>query len=275
MPAAPKGQPLRGTPPLGPGAYTFPVAGTDVSFGDTYGAERSDVPGGWHHGDDLFAPLGTPVVAVTDGTVFSVGWNPVGGWRLWLLDRAGDEFYYAHLSGYTALGSNGRHVQRGDVLGYVGNTGDAVTTPTHLHFEIHPVALLYLGYDGAVDPTTYLDHWQHLTKVRTPPPVPLPGPAPSGWGSAVDFRRLLVIRPLRRVPRRTAALRPAPLATGTAKPSTAVRTDGLTGEHTAIGLPASATKSHHDGAGAVIAGLLLVAAALVALLYTVRSARGD
>ena len=43
-------------------------------------------PGGWHHGEDIFAPLGTPLLAVADGTVFSVGWNDIGGWRLWLRD---------------------------------------------------------------------------------------------------------------------------------------------------------------------------------------------
>ncbi len=88
------------TPPLGVGGYVFPVAGR-ASWGDTDGAARSDVPGGWHHGDDLFAALGTPVVAVTDGTVYSVGWNRVGGWRLWLLDASGNEYDDAHLAGYT------------------------------------------------------------------------------------------------------------------------------------------------------------------------------
>jgi hypothetical protein len=49
------------------------------------------------------------------------------------------------------------------VLGFVGNTGDARRTPFHLHFEIHPTSLLALGYDGAVDPTTYLGSWRHLS----------------------------------------------------------------------------------------------------------------
>ena len=48
------------------------------------------------------------------------------------------------------------------MLGFVGNTGDAVGTPFHLHFEIHPAGLLPLGYDGAVDPTSYLSSWRHL-----------------------------------------------------------------------------------------------------------------
>src|SRR5262249_61932985 len=83
-------QPLHVPPPLAPGTYDFPVTG-NVSWGDTYGAERSDVPGGWHHGDDLFAPLGTPVVAVADGTVFAVGWDHVGGVGLgvWIEARGG------------------------------------------------------------------------------------------------------------------------------------------------------------------------------------------
>ena len=189
------GQPLKGTPPLGAGSYVFPVDG-HTDWGDSYGAERSDVPGGWHHGDDLFAPLGTPIVAVTDGIVFSVGWNKVGGWRLWLLDANGNQYYYAHLSGYTAAGSNDRTVAKGQVLGFVGNTGDAVTTLPHLHFEVHPSSLLYLGYDGAVDPTSYLRGWSLAKNVVVPPPVDLPSKAPPGRGSAADFRQLLSIHPL-------------------------------------------------------------------------------
>jgi hypothetical protein len=52
------------------------------------------------------------------------------------------------------------------MLGFVGNTGDAQGTPTHLHFEVHPNSLLFMGYDGAVDPTPYLDAWKHLQDVR-------------------------------------------------------------------------------------------------------------
>jgi murein DD-endopeptidase MepM/ murein hydrolase activator NlpD len=169
------------TPDLTAGRYVFPVYGPSA-YGDTFGAPRGDVAGGWHHGDDIFAPLGAPVLAVADGTVFSVGWNDVGGFRLWLRDRTGNEFYYAHLSAYTTLAVNGRHVQAGDVLGFVGNTGDAATTPFHLHFEVHPVAMLFLGYDGAVNPTRYLDGWKRLEDVRILPAVPfaLPGRRSSG-----------------------------------------------------------------------------------------------
>ena len=147
-------------PPLTAGGYVFPVYGPH-SFGDSFGAFRGDVPGDWHHGDDIFASLGAPVLACADGTVFSVGWNEVGGNRLWLRDGQGNEFYYAHLSAYSPAARNGTRVKAGEVIGFVGNTGDAEGTPYHLHFEIHPVAYLSLGYDGAVDPTPYLQAWQH------------------------------------------------------------------------------------------------------------------
>jgi hypothetical protein len=147
-------------PELTAGPYVFPVYGLDSSFTDTFGSFRGDVPGGWHHGDDIFAPLGTPILACADGTVFSVGWNNVGGNRLWLRDGQGNEFYYAHLSAYSPAARNGNRVKTGEVIGFVGNTGDAEGTPYHLHFEVHPVAYLGLGYDGAVDPTPYLNAWQ-------------------------------------------------------------------------------------------------------------------
>ena len=170
--------PPRITPKLTAGGYVFPVYGAS-SFIDTFGAFRGDIAGGWHHGDDIFAPLGAPLLACASGTVFSVGWNKIGGNRLWIRDDAGNEFYYAHLSAFSPLAQNGAVVKPGDVIGFVGNTGDARGTPFHLHFEVHPVGLLSLGYDGAVDPTTYLTAWRRLQDVPitaagawapTPPP---------------------------------------------------------------------------------------------------------
>jgi murein DD-endopeptidase MepM/ murein hydrolase activator NlpD len=146
-------------PPLTAGRYVFPVYGPS-SYVDTYGAPRADVT--YHHGDDIFGQLGQPLLAVADGTIFSVGWNGVGGNRLWLRDSQGNEFYYAHLSAFSTLAANGVHVKAGQVVGFMGNTGDAEGTPVHLHFEVHPVSLLYLGYDGAVNPTPYLDAWKRL-----------------------------------------------------------------------------------------------------------------
>ncbi len=153
-PGTPAHGPQRGAhPKLTAGPYVFPVYG-QVVFADTFGAPGAPV--GYDHGDDLFAPLGTPVLAAADGRVYSVGWDGVGGNRLWLRDGQGNRFYYAHLAAFTPSAGNGRIVRAGTVLGFVGNTGDAVATPFHLHFEVHPVSLLYLGPDGAVDPTRYL-----------------------------------------------------------------------------------------------------------------------
>jgi murein DD-endopeptidase MepM/ murein hydrolase activator NlpD len=137
--------------------YVFPVYGP-AFFSDDFGAPRATT--GWHHGNDIFAPLGAPVLAVADGAVFSAGWNEIGGWRLWLRDGQGNEYYYAHLSAYSPLAQNGARVEAGDVLGFVGDTGDAQGTPYHLHFEVHPAALLGLGYDGAINPYPYLVAWQ-------------------------------------------------------------------------------------------------------------------
>lgn len=144
-------------PALTPGGRAFPVYGA-ASFGGTFGAVRGDV--GWHHGEDVFAAAGAPVLAVADGVVFSAGWNDLGGYRVWLRDAEGDEYYYAHLSAFSPLAVNSGVVRAGDVLGYVGASGDAGGTPPHLHFEIHPARLLARGYDGVVDPNPFLAAWR-------------------------------------------------------------------------------------------------------------------
>jgi murein DD-endopeptidase MepM/ murein hydrolase activator NlpD len=161
-------------PKLTAGRYVFPVYG-QASYTNTFGAARANT--GWHHGEDIFAPLGAPILAVADGIVYSVGWNDVGGLRFWLQDRAGNEFYYAHLSAFSPLAVNGAQVRAGDVLGFMGNTGDAEHTPYHLHFEIHPASLLYRGYDGAVAPYPYLNAWKRL--------VDLPLTTVSGWAPPI------------------------------------------------------------------------------------------
>jgi hypothetical protein len=199
VPGVPAHRPLRVTPPLEGGPYVFPVSGEPV-WGDSYGAPRSGVGGGWHHGDDIVAMLGTPVVAVADGTVDRVGWDRLGGWGLWLRDRAGDEFYYAHLSGYSKLAFLSTRVSAGEVIGFVGNTGDAFTTIPHLHFEVHPGGLLQLGYDGAVDPTRYLRSWRHVRAFVVGRPFHPPLPIEVGWRAEAlqNFRELLDARGLDR-----------------------------------------------------------------------------
>jgi murein DD-endopeptidase MepM/ murein hydrolase activator NlpD len=157
--------PLGVSPKLTKGRYVFPVYGP-CSFTNTFGAPRADT--GWHHGEDIYAALGAPILAIADGTVFSVGWNDVGGYRLWLRDKHGNEFYYAHLSAFSPLALNGAQVKAGDVLAFMGNSGDAQGTPYHLHFEIHPVQLLYMGYDGVIPPYPILVRWQRVEDIAFP-----------------------------------------------------------------------------------------------------------
>lgn len=137
--------------------YAFPVLGDGISYGDDYGDPRAGT--GWHHGTDLFGPMGTPIVAVADGTLSKVGVNTLGGNRLWLTDDAGNEYYYAHLSAYAPGVADGVRVRAGQVIAFLGNTGQAITTPPHLHFEIHPA-----GGDS-VNPYPYLVAWERNAAV--------------------------------------------------------------------------------------------------------------
>ena len=148
---------------LSSGGFVFPIYGT-ASFGDSFGGPRPTVPGGWHHGEDIFAAGGTPLLAVADGTLHTIGFNRLGGYRLWLRDAQGNDFYYAHLSAYSPLAVEGRSVQAGDVIGFVGDTGDAGGT-MHLHFEIHPAAMAGLGYDGVVAPYSILLAWRRADDI--------------------------------------------------------------------------------------------------------------
>ena len=132
--------------------YVFPVVGgTSSDFSADYGNPRADT--GWHHGTDIFAASGTPLAAVADGTLSKVGVNHLGGNRLWLTDDRGTAYYYAHLSAYAPGIADGVRVRAGQVIGFVGNTGDAISTPPHLHFEVHP------GDGDSVDPYPYLMAW--------------------------------------------------------------------------------------------------------------------
>jgi murein DD-endopeptidase MepM/ murein hydrolase activator NlpD len=207
-------QPLTAVPSLGykPGHYVFPVNG-GASYIDTYGANRSDIYDGWHHGDDLFAKLGTPILAVATGKLSLVGWNQVGGWRLWLTDGKGNSFYYAHLAGYSRWILDHPNVKAGQVVGFLGRTGDAFTTEPHLHFEIHPQLYLGLGYDGAVDPTTYLQKWHTVWVPAKEMPNPAKLKAPVGapaQEAAVVWHELLAARHLLKPHGKASSAAPTP-----------------------------------------------------------------
>jgi murein DD-endopeptidase MepM/ murein hydrolase activator NlpD len=141
LPAAPAPAVTAPQPPPPPvlvgGDWLCPVAGPNA-FGDTWGAARSG--GRTHQGVDMMSPYGTPVVAVVSG--FSTPKvNNLGGNTVSLVGDDGNRYYYAHLSSWEG---GARAVAQGEVLGYVGHTGD--TSANHLHFEIHP------GGGAAVNP---------------------------------------------------------------------------------------------------------------------------
>jgi murein DD-endopeptidase MepM/ murein hydrolase activator NlpD len=130
----------------------FPVYGKH-NYTDTYGAFRADT--GFHEGVDIFATAGTPVVAVCDAHLNRVGTLPISGNRLWVkCDKTGDSFFYAHLSAFATDTRSGLRVRAGQVIGFVGSTGDAEQTPPHLHFEVHP------GNGASVDPYPFLRAWE-------------------------------------------------------------------------------------------------------------------
>jgi peptidoglycan LD-endopeptidase LytH len=142
---------------LVPSLY-FPVNGNKSKMNSFWGASRD---GGKrrHEGIDIFAPKRTPVVAAADGIITGVKYEGIGGKTVWLRPT-GQNFtlYYAHLD--KQLVQPGQQVKKGQVLGLVGNTGNARTTPSHLHFGIYSDA-------GPVDPFPFIN-----PTVRTAPPPP-------------------------------------------------------------------------------------------------------
>jgi len=127
--------------------FVFPVAG-DVEFIDSWGYPRMmGTPSAhWHQGTDVFAVHGTPLIASENGELARIGTASLGGNKLWLRGDSGNEYYYAHLSAFALGIENGQRVRAGEVIGYVGDTGNARGTSPHLHFEIHP------GGRGPVNP---------------------------------------------------------------------------------------------------------------------------
>ena len=115
---------------------------------DTCGAARSE--GRQHEGIDIFAKRGTPVLSVTQGIVSRVGTNNLGGKVVWVTGPNLSRHYYAHLDDYADQIQEGDWVEVGEVIGYVGNTGNAKNTPPHLHYGI------YLNGQGAINPYPYL-----------------------------------------------------------------------------------------------------------------------
>ena len=141
------------------GGFAFPVKLGRHRYSDDWGAARQNT--GRHQGNDIFAPAGTPVLAVTDGVLRRVGTARVPGNRLYLYSKSGDYYFYGHLSSFESAAREGARVKAGQVLGFVGSTGDAEPTPPHVHFEVHP------GGGGPVNPYPFLRAWEKKRDVPT------------------------------------------------------------------------------------------------------------
>lgn len=141
--------------------FPFPANAHYDRYVDTMGAPRH-----WqgntfaHEGIDIFAPKGTPMVAVASGTVVRYGWNTLGGYRVTvqLDDHPQYRFYYAHMDSYAPGLYVGARVRAGQLIGYVGSTGEGPERtqgkfPTHLHFGVY-------GPNGAINPYELLRYWE-------------------------------------------------------------------------------------------------------------------
>jgi murein DD-endopeptidase MepM/ murein hydrolase activator NlpD len=136
----------------------IPVTGVDPSrVRDSYTAARG---GRTHDAVDIMAPRGTPVVAADSGIILKLRQHEAGGITIYQLDP-GERFvyYYAHLDRYEEGLVEGKVVRQGDVLGFVGTTGNAPKNLPHLHFQV----MLYRGrgqYWGGepINPHPYFTH---------------------------------------------------------------------------------------------------------------------
>lgn len=124
--------------------FPVPLAYRDeISYEDTYGAAREN---GGHEGCDIMDDKNTagriPVVSATDGTVTNIGWLYLGGYRIGITSEHGIYYYYAHLDSYAAGITTGKTVTAGELLGFMGSTGEGKEGtvdkfPVHLHFGIY------------------------------------------------------------------------------------------------------------------------------------------
>jgi murein DD-endopeptidase MepM/ murein hydrolase activator NlpD len=130
--AVPPPEPLGG---VNGEAIVIPVAGVaKAALRDDFNNIHSGHP---HHAIDILAPRGTPVLAAVDGRIRKLFESRAGGLTIYEFDAASEQsYYYAHLDSYASNVVEGMPVKQGDVIGYVGTTGNAPPETPHLHFAI-------------------------------------------------------------------------------------------------------------------------------------------
>jgi len=118
------------------------------TFNESRGGDRR------HEATDIIAPRGTPVFAVEDGVIVKLFWSVPGGHTIYQFDPTERYcYYYAHLDAYEGHLAEGQHVRRGQVIGYVGTTGNAAPNSPHLHFGITEIGADKKWWGGKpVDP---------------------------------------------------------------------------------------------------------------------------
>lgn len=147
----------------------FPIASNQTRVSNDFGYVRYEGARP-HEGNDLFDDVGSPLVAVDDGDLRS-GLDPTGGNVVSLYSNDGVKYYYAHLSRFVDGSTSPpppRQVRAGDLVGYLGATGNAAGTPPHVHFEVKP------GRGTAVNPHPAL---LAATRVLTPGALTTPAGA--------------------------------------------------------------------------------------------------
>ena len=132
----------------------MPVDGLRVAdVANTFGADRGNRP---HDGLDMFAPRNTPVRAAAAGFVYRIDDLSLGGLSVTILGAGGVRYFYTHFESVPAELAEGQYVEVGDLIGYVGNSGNAATTPPHLHFGVYSGEADNPCAWDAIDPTPYL-----------------------------------------------------------------------------------------------------------------------
>ena len=119
----------------------IPIKGKNkLSLYNSYGTAR--IGGRKHDGIDIFSPRGTPVYNTKQGLLIYKGRNVLGGNVIKIFGTDKRIYYYAHLDSFAEI-KTGKRIKQGEIIGYVGNTGNAITTPPHLHFEIMEIKWLF------------------------------------------------------------------------------------------------------------------------------------
>ena len=135
----------------------FPVAGLSYWTDDWHACRDGCTR--FHEGLDIFAEEGTPLVAIADGVVTQKLVGDLSGVSLEIEDANGVQYFYAHLSAWHEPIEVGDQVHVGQVIGYVGKTGNAISTPPHLHLEVQPGGV-------PVPPKPFVDKWLKIAELR-------------------------------------------------------------------------------------------------------------